>query len=300
MPKPTVDIGIPAFNEEKTIGRVVSSLLSQKTDNFIIRQIIVVSDGSTDKTASIIKGFGDPRVRLVDHWDRKGNAARQNEIAGMAEADVLVIANADILIKDCLFLEKLVRPVLAGQADLVSPALEELPPRSFFEKVLALSRGIKKRAYENFREGDNILNCHGAARAFSKPLYRKIRFPEAVGEDAYSYLFCRYHGFKYLYLPLAVCCFRLPDNFSDHCRQSLRYFSTKSVMESFFPKTFVAEAYNFPKKLLLKSISYYILKRPIHCLVYIFCLIVLKTRSLFPCRVSRTWEVVRSSKSVYG
>jgi len=50
----TVSIGIPAYNEEANIGKLLSSLIKQKEAGFIIKEIIVVSDQSTDKTDEIV------------------------------------------------------------------------------------------------------------------------------------------------------------------------------------------------------------------------------------------------------
>jgi glycosyltransferase involved in cell wall biosynthesis len=297
--KPTVDIGIPALNEEENIRQLLESLLSQSEKGFSLRKIFVCSDGSTDKTVTEVKKIKDQRIKLIIGKQRKGNGVRQNEILSLAQADSLVILNADILIKDKEFVARLVKPVLEGKADLVSPALCELPPRNFLEKVLALSLLVKKEAFENYNGGVNLLNCHGAARAFSQKLYRKLRFPQTVGEDAFGFLFCLYHGFTYLYLPEAVCYFRLPGNFTDHQRQSLRYFATQKIMTSFFPKSFVQNAYHFPKKLLLQSFSYYVFKKPIHCLVYIIWLFTLRVKALFSQSTSYTWEIAKSSKAVY-
>ena len=52
-----ISVGIMAFNEEKNIGRLLKAILSQKLNQIKITEIIVVSDGSTDKTDEIVKNF---------------------------------------------------------------------------------------------------------------------------------------------------------------------------------------------------------------------------------------------------
>ena len=54
MKKLTVTIGIPAYNEEKNIGRLLKSLSNQKGDDFTLNEIVVLSDGSTDMTNEIV------------------------------------------------------------------------------------------------------------------------------------------------------------------------------------------------------------------------------------------------------
>src|ERR1017187_454675 len=53
---------VPAFNEELSIAQTIQSLLGQDYDDF---EIVVVDDGSTDRTAAISRGYEGPRVRVI-------------------------------------------------------------------------------------------------------------------------------------------------------------------------------------------------------------------------------------------
>ena len=48
--KPTIEIGIPALNEEANIGYLIESLLKQDKSGYELKRILVSSDGSTDRT----------------------------------------------------------------------------------------------------------------------------------------------------------------------------------------------------------------------------------------------------------
>lgn len=63
MEKIIFSIIIPAFNEEEGIGKTCDELCS--TLDFTTTEVIVVDDGSTDRTAQIVSGF--PQIRLVSH-----------------------------------------------------------------------------------------------------------------------------------------------------------------------------------------------------------------------------------------
>ena len=52
-----VSVGIMAFNEEGNISRLLEALLNQDIEEIRIKEVIVVSDGSTDKTDEIIARF---------------------------------------------------------------------------------------------------------------------------------------------------------------------------------------------------------------------------------------------------
>ena len=59
---PTVTVALSAFNEETNIGNFIASVLKQKEENFVLEKILIISDGSTDKTAEIVKSFDSPKL----------------------------------------------------------------------------------------------------------------------------------------------------------------------------------------------------------------------------------------------
>ena len=68
---------IPAYNAAGTIAQALDSALAQNCPN---HEIIVVNDGSTDSTASVLKRYSD-RIRVVDQSNRGAAAARNTGIA---------------------------------------------------------------------------------------------------------------------------------------------------------------------------------------------------------------------------
>lgn len=106
-------IGICAYNEERNIGALLTALQTQVLEHCVIKEIIVVSSGSTDNTDSIVERYAekDSRVRLVKQMSREGKASAVNLILKNANGDVVVLASADILpLEDTI--EKLVLPFL--------------------------------------------------------------------------------------------------------------------------------------------------------------------------------------------
>jgi len=65
-----ISIIIPAYNEEKTIKKIISKILSIK---LYTKQIIVVDDGSTDNTRKIIrKNFSKKIIKIIYHTKKLG------------------------------------------------------------------------------------------------------------------------------------------------------------------------------------------------------------------------------------
>jgi glycosyltransferase involved in cell wall biosynthesis len=88
---PIVSVVIPAYNAARTIEETVSSVLAQTFRRF---ELIIVNDGSADRTAEIIRTrfINDPRVSLIDQKNA-GTAAARN--AGIAAARSTLIAPID-------------------------------------------------------------------------------------------------------------------------------------------------------------------------------------------------------------
>lgn len=81
---------IPAFRSEETIGRAVESVLAQTHSAF---EIIVIDDGSDDRTADIAEGYGRP-VRVV-RQPNGGTSAARNRGIDEAAGDVVCFLDAD-------------------------------------------------------------------------------------------------------------------------------------------------------------------------------------------------------------
>lgn len=72
MSEPLVSVIIPTFNRAKVVGRAVNSVLNQTFKDF---ECIVVDDGSTDETDSVLSGFAD-KIKVVKTENRGVSAAR--------------------------------------------------------------------------------------------------------------------------------------------------------------------------------------------------------------------------------
>jgi biofilm PGA synthesis N-glycosyltransferase PgaC len=297
----TVIVGIPAYNEEANIGNLLEDLLRQKGDDFVLERILVYSDGSTDRTDSIVRSISDTRVELLVGSGRQGQAAGQNTIIERAQSDCLVLINADMCVDDPLFLQELVRPIAEGKADLTSSDLQPLPPRGFFEGVLEIGFRLKNILFESFLDGNNFYTCHGAARAFSRRLYSNFRFSGSVGEDAYSYLTCIDKGYAYRYVKAAVAFLRLPATVSDNDKQSFRFSRGRESLTRGFPEPFVREMMRIPLSAYIwgcvRAIPIVFL-HPFRVLCYLFVVGTTRIRARFSEKPSDTWVVSATSKQV--
>lgn len=133
---PLVSLLIPARNEERNIARCLRGALAQRYPNL---EVIVVDDGSTDRTAAIVAEFlADPRLRLLSGrplppgWIGKCNACQQ--LAETARGEWLLFLDADTAPQPDLVVG-LLRHARAYRLDLLTifPFLEL---GTFWERVI--------------------------------------------------------------------------------------------------------------------------------------------------------------------
>jgi glycosyltransferase involved in cell wall biosynthesis len=108
-----VGVVVPAYDEEELIGATLGGIPP------LVDQIVVVNDGSSDRTAEVAKAAGDGRIQVISHERRSGVGAAT--VTGYRRAladgmDVVVVMNGDNQM-DPEDLPKLVAPVARGELD---------------------------------------------------------------------------------------------------------------------------------------------------------------------------------------
>lgn len=91
MDELSVSVVMPVYNGEKYLIRSIGSILSQTYTNF---EFIIVDDGSTDKSTSVIKNFNDDRIKYI-YQDNRGPASAYNTGFRNAVTDFIFIMDHD-------------------------------------------------------------------------------------------------------------------------------------------------------------------------------------------------------------
>ncbi len=91
MSKPTFSVIIPLYNKEREIEGTIRSVLSQTR---LPDEIVVVDDGSTDRSAGIVRQIGSPLVRLI-RQSNAGECAARNRAIAEARGEYLALIDAD-------------------------------------------------------------------------------------------------------------------------------------------------------------------------------------------------------------
>lgn len=88
---PLVSVVMPAYNHEQYIEQTINSVLSQDYGNL---ELVIVDDGSTDKTAHVIHSFSDKRIKY--HYQKNQDAYNAlNTGISLAKGDYISIINSD-------------------------------------------------------------------------------------------------------------------------------------------------------------------------------------------------------------
>jgi glycosyltransferase involved in cell wall biosynthesis len=112
----SLSVLVPAYNEEKTIRHVLERVLALGA---ILKEIVVVDDGSKDRTAETVRELAarEPRVRFFQMPKNSGKTAAISEAVRHAQGEVLVVQDAD-LEYDPAEIPAVVAPIFEGHADV--------------------------------------------------------------------------------------------------------------------------------------------------------------------------------------
>ena len=105
---------IPAFNEEATICEIVRRVQASPIE----KEIIIVDDGSTDRTPSLLASLQAKNIVVVRHPRNLGKGAAVRTGLEHVRGDIVLIQDAD-LEYDPSDYPKLIAPILRGEADVV-------------------------------------------------------------------------------------------------------------------------------------------------------------------------------------
>jgi len=111
-----LSILMPVYNEEDRLGEALKQSLA--VDYPCDTELVVVNDGSSDRTPDILSRCDDRRVRAIHHDHNQGKGAAIRTAVDSATGDYMVILDAD-LEYDPSDIPRLLQPVLSGKATVV-------------------------------------------------------------------------------------------------------------------------------------------------------------------------------------
>lgn len=170
-----ISIIIPVYNEEKTIGQVIDKILKMKMSK-IEKEIIIVNDGSTDKTYKIIKEYNDSRIILINKKVNEGKGSAIRSAMRKISGDVIVIQDADLEYNPN-DIQRLIIPIKNNLADVVygSRFLNKTSNKIFLLHYLG-NRLIT--FLTNFATNLNLSDVETCYKMFTKKIAEEIKIKE--------------------------------------------------------------------------------------------------------------------------
>ena len=231
-PPPSVTVLIPAHNEESVIVQTMTSVLFSDLKDL---RIIVVNDGSADKTGELLEAnfSREPRVRII-HQVNRGKAAALSVAMSQADTEIVVTIDADTEIEPDA-ISKLVRHFSDAKVGAVAGNVKVGNRSRWLTRWQALeyvtSQNMEKRAFD-------LLNCitvvPGALGAWRKKAIEAAGgiTADTVAEDADLTIAIRRLGWRVSYDEEAIAWTEAPEKPGQLIRQRFRW--TFGTLQSFW------------------------------------------------------------------
>jgi len=180
-PSLTITAIVPAFNEDTAIGRTLESLLHQTLD---LEDVIVVDDGSVDRTSEVARGF--KKVRVLRNPRHLGKAESINLALNLVDTELVMIVDADTVLEKS-FTEK---AIIAFIDEEVAAACGFVIPSTESRNTAIKNARVVEDFYAQttLKRGQNMMNglfvISGCCAIFRTSILKPLGIPTGtVTED---------------------------------------------------------------------------------------------------------------------
>jgi glycosyltransferase involved in cell wall biosynthesis len=219
-PQPSISITLPVYNEAAVIAGTLERILEVDYPAER-RQILVVSDASTDGTDDIVRRFAARGVDLLRMPERRGKTAAENAARPYLTGDIIVNTDASVRIHP-----DAVRNLVAALAD---PSIGVASGRDVSVTSLDARANPGEHAYVGYemwvRDLETrvlgIVGASGCLYAIRRDLHMHF-MPEALSRDFGAALVAREHGFRSVSVARAICYVPRSDSLRREYRRKVR------------------------------------------------------------------------------
>lgn len=198
---PTVSLVIPAYNEEKVIAQKIENTLAIDYPQDKL-EVIVASDGSTDRTNGIVRKSDSRGVKMIALNHNRGKSSVQNWAVAEAHGEILFFTDGNVMLR-----QDAVRKILRNFADTrVGCVVGKVSYLNEKNTAVTQGEGLYWR-YELFLRGKesalgNFVMGSGPIMAIRRNLFHPL--DQDVGEDFVLPLQAAISGLRVVYEPEAI------------------------------------------------------------------------------------------------
>lgn len=172
-----LSIIVPVYNEEKTVSEILRQVKKVKLPKDLKREIIVVDDGSQDKTPTILNKISG--IKVIKHKTNKGKGAAVRAGIKKVKGQIILIQDADLEYNPNDY-PCLLEPILSGKTKVVyGTRLKNYPLRLFGRRKTPLFThylGNKLLTFiTNLLYGDGLTDMETCYKVFKKEVLKSIK-----------------------------------------------------------------------------------------------------------------------------
>ena len=247
---PPISILIAAYNEESCIYETLKSVYSQYYPSKF--EVIVVSDGSKDKTVEYVnlfrKNYKSDNLIVIDNAENKGKALVLNQGLDYCSHELIISLDADSVLHEKA-LEKIVSTMNCSDENYAAVAGTILC-RNYEKSFMARLQywdyliGISSiKRIQSMYQG--TLVAQGAFSIYKKSILKQVGgWPDKIGEDIVLTWNILEKGYKVGHSEHAICFTNVPETYKSFYNQRKRW--SRGLIEAFF---------SYPKLLFMKRKS---------------------------------------------
>lgn len=229
---PDLDLSviIPLYNVEKYIEECLDSILTQKID--YTYEIILVDDGSTDKTAKLVEPYLKDNIKLICQQNSGQSVARNRALYESHGKYIMFVDGDDVLLPDAI--QNLMDAAIKNCADIAEGNViwfnDEIPEH-------VIEDGKTKPHIESYNKKPKfVLSCNGysVAKVYKRELWETVRFPENyIFEDTITRYILRRKANMVVFTGVPVYAYRRNPSSSTHSGMTLKMLDSLWVFTKY-------------------------------------------------------------------
>ena len=182
--EPLVSIIIPVYGVEQFIGQCLESVIVQTYKNL---EVIIINDGTKDKSADIAKDYArrDSRIKVFD-FENGGVSVARNRGLSLCKGDYIFFVDGDDWINKCM-LQDLVNHATTNDVDMIKFGVEEIDLEKNKCDLITFKKQqvFQDKLLDKYFEGVLwIMPCNAL---YKRDLALQVKFPEHLTyEDNYT------------------------------------------------------------------------------------------------------------------